>query len=174
MSNPSSQITPHVKMKSSNTTTPLSHTPKSQTSAMEQPSITPPSSLQDHIIEPPRKSLSFHLAFLSLMATNFISIMDTVIVAVALPAISHSLHSPSNTAYWAGSGFLFAQAVSQPLYGTLSSVFSRKTCLLFAMCVFTIASVFCATARSMEWLVAARVVSCEFLLGVSGDDDCED
>ena len=105
-----------------------------------------------------KKSLSFMLAFASLMATNFISIMDTVIVATALPAIAHGLNARSNEAYWAGSGFLFAQAVSQPLYGTMSSVFGRKSCLMFAMIVFTIASIFCAVAKDMTWLVAARVV----------------
>ncbi|KAE9366460.1 MFS general substrate transporter, partial [Stipitochalara longipes BDJ] len=83
--------------------------------------------------------------------------MDTVIVATALPAIAHGLNARSNEAYWAGSGFLFAQAVSQPLYGTLSSVFGRKSCLLFAMGIFTVASIFCATAQSMSWLIAARV-----------------
>ncbi|KAN0092489.1 MFS general substrate transporter [Hyaloscypha variabilis] len=111
----------------------------------------------NHEPQVPGKSLSFILAFTSLMATNFISIMDTVIVATALPAIAHGLNARSNEAYWAGSGFLFAQAVSQPLYGTLSTVFGRKDCLLFAMAIFTVASIFCATAQSMSWLITARV-----------------
>jgi predicted MFS family arabinose efflux permease len=107
---------------------------------------------------PTKKSLSFILAFASLMASNFISIMDTVIVATALPAIAHDLNAHSNAAYWIGSGFLFAQAVSQPLYGTLSIVFGRKACLVFAMAVFTLASLFCAVAQSVGWLIVARVV----------------
>jgi MFS family permease len=85
--------------------------------------------------------------------------MDTVIVATALPAIAHGLNAHSNEAYWLGSGFLFSQAVSQPLYGTLSGVFGRKACFLFAMVLFTIASLFCATAQSIKWLIIARVVS---------------
>jgi hypothetical protein len=105
-----------------------------------------------------RKSLAFMLAFASIMASNFISIMDTVIVATALPAIAHGLNAKSNEAYWLGSGFLFAQAVSQPLYGTMSSVFGRKPCFVFSMALFTIASVFCATAQSLAWLIVARVV----------------
>lgn len=147
-----------------NTMLRLEHDFKHEIVTMELPIITSTSSsthldtIQGDNQIVPRKSLSFILAFASLMATNFISIMDTVIVAVALPAISHDLQAQSNTAYWAGSGFLFAQAVSQPLYGTLAGVFSRKSCLLFSMCVFVLASIFCATARSMEWLVAARVV----------------
>jgi MFS family permease len=114
-----------------------------------------------------KKSLSFVLAFASLMATNFISIMDTVIVATALPAIARSLDARSNVAYWAGSGFLFAQAVSQPLYGTMATLFGRKSCLLFAMIVFTVASLLCALAQSMTWLVAARVVSIIFTTSAS-------
>jgi MFS family permease len=106
-----------------------------------------------------KKSLSFMLAYGSVMASAFISTMDTVIVATALPAIAHDLRARSNQAYWLGSGFLFAQAVSQPLYGTLSGVFGRKACFLFAMILFTVASVFCATAQNIEWLIVARVVS---------------
>jgi MFS family permease len=105
-----------------------------------------------------KKSLSFMLAYGSVMASSFISTMDTVIVATALPAIAHNLQARSNQAYWLGSGFLFAQAVSQPLYGTLSGVFGRKACFLFAMILFTITIVFCPTAQNIEWLIAARVV----------------
>ena len=125
--------------------------------SMDTPSITPPLEPETKA-QPAKKSLSFILAFASLMATNFITMMDTVIVATALPAIAHSLNARSNEAYWMGSGFLFAQAVSQPLYGTLSSVFGRKWCLFFAMTVFTVASLFCAVAQNVEWLIAARVV----------------
>jgi len=106
-----------------------------------------------------KKSLSFILAFLSIMACEFITTMDTVIVATALPAIAHDLNAQSNSAYWIGSSFLFAQAVSQPLYGTMSDFFGRKACYLLAMGVFTLASLCCALARGAWWLIAARVVS---------------
>ncbi|EPE33260.1 MFS general substrate transporter [Glarea lozoyensis ATCC 20868] len=117
----------------------------------------PPSKEEKMDVPIEKKSLSFMLAYGSVMASAFISTMDTVIVATALPAIAQGLNARSNEAYWLGSGFLFAQAVSQPLYGTLSGVFGRKSCFLFAMIVFTIASLFCATAQSIEWLIAARV-----------------
>ena len=117
--------------------------------------------------KPEKKSLAFILAYGSVMAAAFIATMDTVIVATALPAIAIDLNARSNEAYWLGSGFLFAQAVSQPLYGTLSAVFGRKACFLFAMIVFTIASVFCATAQSIEWLIVARVVSLPVAIGLS-------
>jgi MFS family permease len=108
----------------------------------------------------------------NLPSQKFIATMDIVIVATALPAIAHGLNAQSNSAYWIGSAFLFAQAVSQPLYGTMSDLFGRKACYLFAMGVFTLASLFCALARGPGWLIAARVVSfwCLFPFGcLSGD-----
>jgi MFS family permease len=133
-------------------------TPTPEMASMPGTGSTP--STEEKMDEPvEKKSLSFMLAYGSVMASAFISTMDTVIVATALPAIAQGLNARSNEAYWLGSGFLFAQAVSQPLYGTLSGVFGRKACFLFAMIVFTIASLFCATAQSIEWLIVARVVS---------------
>jgi MFS family permease len=138
---------------------------KSSSTANEAVTCENANTSQDDIKPPTeRKSMAFMLAFASIMASNFISIMDTVIVATALPAIAHGLKAKSNEAYWLGSGFLFAQAVSQPLYGTMSSVFGRKPCFVFAMALFTVSSVFCATARSVGWLIIARVVSCFSLL----------
>lgn len=133
--------------------------PKSSTTSEVPPEESLNSSENEAKPQTQKKSFAFMLAFASIMASNFISIMDTVIVATALPAIAHGLKAKSNEAYWLGSGFLFAQAVSQPLYGTLSSVFGRKHCFVFAMALFTIASVFCATAQSVQWLIGARVVS---------------
>lgn len=45
----------------------------------------------------------------------------------------------------------------------LSDIFGRKTCLLFAYSVFALGCLFCGLARSMNELIAARV-----LAGVGG------
>jgi MFS family permease len=86
--------------------------------------------------------------------------MDAVIVATALPAIAPDLNARSNEAYRMVSGFLFAQAVSQPLYSTFSSVLGKKQCLFFAIAVLTVAS--CCTAECVVWLIRARVVRTSF------------
>ena len=44
----------------------------------------------------------------------------------------------------------------QPLYGKLSDIFGRKSCLLFAYVVFGIGCLFCGLARTMNELVIAR------------------
>lgn len=90
--------------------------------------------------------------------------MDSVIISAALPAITSSLHAStgsfsSGQAYWCGSGFVLAQASVQPLYGSLSEIFGRKHCMLIAIALFIFGSVLCASAQSVAWLIAARVVS---------------
>jgi MFS family permease len=111
-----------------------------------------------------KKKTAFHPTFICLCICVFVSTLDTVIVAASLPAIASSLHATSNAAYWCGSGFLFAQTVAQPIYGGFAETFGHKSCLMAALGVFTTASLFCATAQNMKWLVAARVVSLIFLL----------
>ena len=44
----------------------------------------------------------------------------------------------------------------QPLYGKLSDIFSRKSCLLFGFTVFGLGNLFCALSRSINELIAAR------------------
>ncbi|KAH8811664.1 drug resistance transporter [Xylogone sp. PMI_703] len=116
---------------------------------------------------PTKKSRAFKLAFVSLCACNFISILDTVIIAAALPAIADALDATSNQAYWCGTGFLFAETIVQPVYGALSEVFGRKVCLLVALSIFTLGSLLCAVAQDISWLIGARVVQG---LGAGGND----
>lgn len=44
----------------------------------------------------------------------------------------------------------------QPLYGKLSDIFGRKSCLLFAYSIFGIGCLACGLARNMNELIAAR------------------
>ena len=104
------------------------------------------------------KSRAFKLTFLCLCLCNFISTLDSVIIATSLPAIAHALDATSIEAYWCGSAFLFAQAVSQPLYGAFSETFGRKLCLIIALTTFTAFSLLCALAQNITWLIIARVV----------------
>ncbi len=108
------------------------------------------------------QSTRFYLAFGSLCIAGLLTSMDSVIIAAALPKISEDLAATSEKSFWTGTGFLLSQAITPPLYGTLSESFGRKPCMLVALGLFTIATLFCATAQSIEWLIAARTVSARF------------
>ena len=47
----------------------------------------------------------------------------------------------------------------RPLYGKLSDIFGRKTCLLFAYTVFAVGCLLCGLSRNMTELVASRALS---------------
>jgi MFS family permease len=105
-----------------------------------------------------RRTSAFYLAIAAVCSCSFLSAMDTVIVASALPRISEELHSTSVEAYWCGTAFVFAETVTQPIYGALTGVVGMKVCVMIAMSIFLFASILCATAQTMGWLIAARTV----------------
>ena len=82
--------------------------------------------------------------------------MDTV-VAARLSAIADDLDINSVESFWVGTCFLLTQAVSIPIYGTLSDIFGRQLLILGAVTVFLLGSIFCATVQSMEWLIVTKV-----------------
>lgn len=135
---------------------------------------TPPAGDQEKIItdEPvtaPRKknvfagkSSRFWLAFAMLVLTAFISALDAVIIAAALPAITTELKGSSNQAFWSGTAFLLASTITQPLYGTFSEIFGRKINLMFSLTWFLVGSILCARSTGMEMFIGSRVVCAHF------------
>ena len=53
--------------------------------------------------------------------------------------------------------YLLTVSSFQPLYGKMSDIFGRKSCLLFAYTVFGLGCLWCGLARNMNELIAARV-----------------
>lgn len=117
--------------------------------------------------QPPHDT-RFIITFAIICICSFQVALDLVIVASALPAIAISLHATSNQAYWCGTGYILAQCITQPLYGTISEIFGRKLPLLFSIFVFLLSSILCARAETIQWLIATRVVRTSSILEDSG------
>jgi len=107
----------------------------------------------------PVKNLSFYIVIICLCICCFVSALDTIILSSTLPAIAASLNATTANAYWCSAAFLFAQSIVQLIYAAFSQAFDRRTCMLAALSIFTVASILCATARDIQWLIAARTVS---------------
>lgn len=75
-----------------------------------------------------------------------------------LPAIGTSLDANTHEVQMSLLAFMVAIAVCQLAYGPISDMVGRKPPLYFGMALFAIASVACALAPSIEWLIAARFV----------------
>lgn len=93
----------------------------------------------------------------------FASGLDAAIVNVGLDTMSRSLGAPLSLTQWVASGYLLALAVSLPAAGWLSRRLGSGRLWLLALAAFTIASLGCALAPSVELLIVARV-----LQGLSG------
>ncbi|MER0483865.1 MFS transporter [Streptomyces sp. Edi2] len=97
------------------------------------------------------------LVVLALMPALLLAALGQTIVATALPEISGELHAP-DTMSWAVTSYLLASALGLPLHGRLGDLFGRKPVFLFALLVFTAGSALAGWSRTMDELVAFRVV----------------
>jgi MFS family permease len=104
------------------------------------------------------KSPRFWIAFVTLTLTAFISALDAVIIAAALPAITKDLGGSSNQAFWSGTAFLLASTITQPLYGTFSEIFGRRNLLIISLFWFLLGSILCSTSTYMGMLIGSRVI----------------
>jgi EmrB/QacA subfamily drug resistance transporter len=91
------------------------------------------------------------------MMAVFLSALDQTIVAVSMPAISAQFKDVELLA-WVISAYMVALTVAVPIYGKLGDLYGRRKLMLFGLGTFTLASVLCGSAQSMEQLVLARIL----------------
>lgn len=95
------------------------------------------------------------LAVLTL--STFLVLLDASVVNVALPQIVGDLDGTLDQATWVVAGFILAFAAPLILFGKLGDVFGRRRLFVLGVAVFALASLGCALAPSMGFLIAARV-----------------
>jgi EmrB/QacA subfamily drug resistance transporter len=84
--------------------------------------------------------------------------IDSTVVAVALPAIGRNLHASFQALQWTVTSYTLTLAALILLAGSLSDRWGRRRVFLVGLGWFTTASVLCAGAPSIGWLIAARAV----------------
>ena len=110
-----------------------------------------------HLNQPAPTVPAVRSILVALMMAIFLGALDQTIVAVSMPAISAQFHDV-NLLAWVISGYMVAMTVAVPIYGKLGDLYGRRPMMLIGMGVFTLASLFCGLAQSMEQLVLARVL----------------
>lgn len=123
---------------------------------MDKISTVKPAPVEDMppLVESPRLRL---VIFLFLMTAMFMATLDNQIVATALPTIVGEFGQLERFG-WVGSAYLLASSAVMPIYGKLGDLFGRKPVFMTAVLVFTLGSLVCALAVSMDTLIAARVL----------------
>lgn len=89
--------------------------------------------------------------------------MDSTIVNVSLSSIRESLHATLATTHWVISGYLLALALMLPLNSWIVDRLGAKKLYLGCFSLFTLTSVMCGAAHTMEQLICARL-----LQGIAG------
>lgn len=74
----------------------------------------------------------------------------------ALPEIGRALAATPATVQLTMSAFFIGMAVGQLIYGPVSDRVGRRPALLFGCAVYVVASLGCAFAPSIEWLIVGR------------------
>ncbi|WP_329238960.1 MFS transporter [Actinoallomurus sp. NBC_01490] len=97
-------------------------------------------------------------ALAGLATAQFMVILDSSIVNVALPSIRRGLDLGPAGLSWVVDGYLVAFAGLLLLGGRLADVFRRRAVLLGGLALFTAASAVCALAPDGPVLVGGRVV----------------
>lgn len=84
--------------------------------------------------------------------------MDTSVVNVSLPNVQGSLSAGMDEVTWVLTSYLVANAIIIPITGWLAGIFGRKRYLIFSIALFTLSSLACGAAPSLEVLVIARIL----------------
>ena len=89
---------------------------------------------------------------------TFMEVLDTTIANVALRHIAGGLSAAVTDGEWVITSYLAANAIILPISGWISVRIGRRNYFLLSIGVFTLASVLCGMATSLNMLIASRIL----------------
>jgi MFS transporter, DHA2 family, multidrug resistance protein len=100
---------------------------------------------------------------IAVMLATFMEVLDTTVVNVAIPHMSGNLGATYEEGTWVVTSYLVSNAIILPMAGWLAARFGRRRMLMVCVSGFTVTSVLCGMATSLEALIFFRI-----LQGLSG------
>jgi DHA2 family multidrug resistance protein len=85
-------------------------------------------------------------------------LIDSSIVNVAFSQMSGNLGATIDEITWVAVGYILAAVIVLPMTGWLAARFGRKHYFLASVALFTVASILCGVATSLESLVVWRII----------------
>lgn len=89
------------------------------------------------------------------MIGSFMGSMEATVIATAMPTIVGEMGG-LNIYGWAFSIYVLTSSAAMPVMGKLSDIFGRRLVYAWAMGLFLVASLLCAIAPNMFWLIVFR------------------
>ncbi|TPE53424.1 DHA2 family efflux MFS transporter permease subunit [Maribrevibacterium harenarium] len=95
---------------------------------------------------------------LSVMLATIMQALDTTIANVALPHMQGTMGATQDQISWVLTSYIVASAICLPLTGFLSAKFGRKQLFLWSVFGFTVTSVLCGLAQSLDQIILFRLL----------------
>ena len=94
----------------------------------------------------------------SIMLATIMQALDTTIANVALPHMQGSLSATQDQVAWVLTSYIVAAAIMTPPTGFLSAKLGRKRLFVWSVVGFTLASMLCGIAATLEQMVLFRLL----------------
>ncbi len=107
---------------------------------------------------PASRPLNRPMISVSIMAATVMQVLDTTIANVALPHMQGSLGATQDQISWVLTSYIVAAAIMTPLTGWLAGRFGRKRLFAGAVIGFTVTSMLCGAAMSLEQMILFRLM----------------
>jgi EmrB/QacA subfamily drug resistance transporter len=88
----------------------------------------------------------------------FLLMLDSTVVALALPSIRHDVGATQAGLQWVMNGYLLAITAFVVTAGRLGDIFGRRRLFFIGMCVFAVGSVVSGAAQGEVMLIGGRVL----------------
>ncbi|MGA8278159.1 MAG: DHA2 family efflux MFS transporter permease subunit [Rhodanobacteraceae bacterium] len=105
-----------------------------------------------------REVANLPLLVASIMLATLMQVVDTTIANVALPHMQGSLAATQDQISWVLTSYIVAAAIGTPATGWLAAKLGRKHLLTISIAGFTIASILCGIATSLDQMVLFRLL----------------
>jgi DHA2 family lincomycin resistance protein-like MFS transporter len=105
-----------------------------------------------------RKLMSAYTAKIFLVSVFIFAITIKVLMVVAFPQLTASLHVSTSTVQWLATAYMLIIGISVPAVALLLETFTTKKLYLIAMTFFFVGTVFCGLSNSFPMLLIFRMV----------------
>src|SRR4030095_15668170 len=106
----------------------------------------------------PLSGVTLALGTVALSRATFMTVLDTSIANVSIPAMAGDLGVSPDQGTWVITSFGVANAISLPLSGWLAQRYGQVRLFVASVVLFVIASFLCGLAPSLGWLIVFRVL----------------
>ncbi|WP_394180481.1 DHA2 family efflux MFS transporter permease subunit [Marinomonas posidonica] len=95
---------------------------------------------------------------ISVMLATIMQALDTTIANVALPYMKGTMGTTQDQISWVLTSYIVAAAICMPLTGVLSAKMGRKRVFMWSIVGFTLSSILCGAAQSLNQIVLFRLL----------------